>query len=103
MTNPNATLRAQSQGQKILNTTTLDISSTNNGGIHNIPFIEKHADCTLFDCTYWIEEVQDEETGSEFLQLQYSQTIHLDFFPQFDDPSKLITWPQVNINTLVKQ
>lgn len=40
-----------------------------------------------------------------FEQLQYSQQTNIDFLKKFgqSDPTDLIMWPHVNINTLVKQ
>ncbi|MCC6390448.1 MAG: hypothetical protein IT167_07585 [Bryobacterales bacterium] len=102
-TNPNATLRNAIQGQKILETVTISVSTTPPGGIVNIPFIVKHADARHFASTYWIEQVRDAGTGTVFEQLQYSQQTDLFFLPRFDDPKQLIKWPHVNINTLVKQ
>jgi hypothetical protein len=40
---------------------------------------------------------------SEFEQLQYSQQADLNFLPRFDDPKRLIMWPHVTVNTLLKQ
>lgn len=101
--NPNATLIDAIQGQTIISTTNLVISTANQGGINNIPFIAKNANTTNFEAIFWIETVQNPQTGNTFLQLQYSQTTILEFIPQFNDPSKLIQWPHVNINTMVKQ
>ena len=101
--NPNATLLNDISGQKITSTTNLSVSTLNDGGISNIPFITKNANTTRFDATYWIETVENPITGKTFLQLQYSQTTIIEFLPQFKDKSKLIEWPHVNINTLVKQ
>lgn len=101
--NPNATLAEAIVGQNIIHTTTLHVSTSNQGGISNIPFIKKNADATSFDATYWLETVKDSETGKTFLQLQYSQNTSIDFFPLSTDPTQLIKWPHVNINTLTKQ
>jgi hypothetical protein len=102
-TNPNQVLQDAIKEQTIVETVTLDVSTQNNGGIVNIPFIVKHANATAFQCTFWIETVKNQETGSEFQQLQYSQQTNIDFLPKFGDPSQLIMWPHVNVNTLVKQ
>ncbi|MFT3776168.1 MAG: hypothetical protein QM820_63300 [Minicystis sp.] len=99
---PNRTLQAAIREQDIVKTVTLDVSTTNSGGILNIPFVTKNADTTAFRSTFWIETVRD-ASGQEFQQLQYSQVSDLEFLPRFDDPSKLIIWPHVNINTLLKQ
>lgn len=102
--NPNKVLQEVIAQQNILQTITLDVSTQNNGGgILNIPFVTEHANATAFSGTYWIETVQSE--GTVFEQLQYSQQTNLNFLPVFGqpDPTKLIMWPHVNINTLVKQ
>jgi hypothetical protein len=102
-TNPNATLLDAISGQTIISSTNLSVSTANQGGISNIPFVTKNANTTNFEATYWIETVQNPNTGGTFLQLQYSQTTIIEFIPQFHDPSKLIQWPHVNINTMIKQ
>lgn len=101
--NPNATLRDAIAGQTITSTTTISVSTANKGGITNIPFIVQNANTTSFEATFWIETVKNPNTGGSFLQLQYSQNSIIEFIPQFHDPAKLIQWPHVNINTLVKQ
>lgn len=95
-------LQADIKGQEIVQTVTLDVSTANNGGIVNIPFVAKHANATAFQGTFWIEKVQS-STGTVFEQLQYVQQTNIEFLPRFDDPNKLIMWPHININTLVKQ
>jgi len=111
--NPNETLREiiaaqQTAGQKIISTTTLNVSTENQGGIANIPFVVQNANCTQFEATYWIETVENPQTGAKFLQLQYSQKTILEFLDSFisptqTDPNKKIKWPHVQINTLVKE
>lgn len=95
-----STLRDHIEGQDILKTTTIVLSSKNDGGILNVPFIEKFADTTRFDATFWIETVCRED-GSRFQQLQYRQVSDLAFFPKAGAPG-LIKWPHPNVNTLVK-
>jgi hypothetical protein len=102
-TNPNTTLLDAIANQTIISSTNLSVSTANKGGITNIPFVTQNANTTSFEATYWIETVQNPNTGGTFLQLQYSQTTILEFIPQFHDPSKLIQWPHVNINTMIKQ
>ncbi len=101
--NPNQNLVEAIQGQTILQTTSLFVSTANQGGISNIPFITKNANTTQFQANFWIETVQVPGSAQTFLQLQYSQTTIIEFKPQFGNPSQLIQWPHVNINTLVKQ
>ena len=114
--NPNKILQdvldqQKKSGLKLLDTTILKVSTKNHqGGIVNIPFIEKNADVSSFDSVFWIEQVQNKQ-GKDFLQLQYSQTTNLDFIPDFTvpknptstAPTKLIVWPHVDVSTLVKQ
>jgi hypothetical protein len=64
------------------------------GGIVNIPFIRDNADATSFSAIFWIETVEN-ASGPPSLQLQYTQTIILDF----DD----LKWPHVSVATLIKQ
>jgi hypothetical protein len=64
------------------------------GGIVNIPFIRANADVKSFSAIFWIETVQNPD-GSKFLQLQYTQTVILDF----DN----LKWPHVSVATLIKQ
>ena len=102
-TNPNANLQAIGQEQNIVQTVTMDVSTQNEGGITNIPFLVKHANASSFQGTFWIETVEPQYGGAQYQQLQYSQQTNIDFLPRFDDKTKLISWPHININTLVKQ
>lgn len=97
-TQPHKLLEFALQGVQVMQTTTLDLdTSTDSGGIHNIPFIIKQANATSMKSTFWIEKLHD---GS--LQLQYLQIVMLDFFPRVDGLPGLIGWPHVSINTLTK-
>jgi hypothetical protein len=91
---PNLVLRNAIQGQHITNTTALIITSSPAGGIVNIPFVVKNADVTRMNAIFWIETV-DAGGGNTFLQLQYTQTVILNFLG--------IDWPHVSVATLVKQ
>lgn len=64
------------------------------GGITNIPFVVQNAAAKQLDATFWIETVQ-QPNGSIFMQLQYTQTVILNFLG--------IDWPHVSVATLVKQ
>lgn len=97
----NKPLRDAIAQQEIINTTIFDVSTANQGGIINIPFITKHADTRNFACTFWLEKVKG-PGGQESLQLQYFQQIDLFFF-HFLDPQQLICWPHTTVNTLVKE
>lgn len=94
-------------GLNVVNTTTLSLSTDNGGGIVNIPFLDANANATKFDCVYWIETIEATPPGGgapvEVQQLQYFQQTNIEFLPQFGNPSELIMWPHVNVNTLRKQ
>jgi hypothetical protein len=64
------------------------------GGITNIPFVNNNAKATTMSAIFWVEKVED-ATGNVFMQLQYTQTVILDFIG--------IKWPHISVATLVKQ
>ena len=100
---PNAVLREEIKDQNIVSTLTLSVSTqTGTGGIVNIPFIAQNANATAFSAAFWLETVQDQETGEQSDQLQYSQQTNLEFIKRGDGQG-LIMWPHVNVNTLVRQ
>jgi hypothetical protein len=109
--NPNLVLTNAIKGQKIVKTVVLSVSATpvggingtpiappnkpnNVGGILNIPFVTTNANANSFSAIFWIETVED-SSGSQFLQLQYTQTVILEFAG--------IKWPHISVATLVKQ
>ncbi len=92
--NLNLALADAISGQNIVSTVVLDISTTNGGGILNIPFVTSNANATKLDAIFWIETVQQPD-GSRFMQLQYTQTVILNFLN--------IDWPHISVATLVKQ
>lgn len=98
---PNSLLVAANQGLNIVKTTELTVSTaTLQAGIRNIPFIEKQADASEMQFSFWIEELdQKDSDGDPILQLQYSQLVFLDFFDSPTGAGK-IRWPHVSINTL---
>src|SRR5260221_478916 len=53
-----------------------------------------HGDSVSFSGIFWIETVQNPH-NTQFLQLQYTQTVILDFIG--------IKWPHISVATLVKQ
>jgi hypothetical protein len=71
----------------------IDIAAPS-GGITNIPFVVQNANATQMDAIFWIEKVLQPD-GSTFMQLQYTQTVILNFLG--------INWPHVSVATLVKQ
>jgi hypothetical protein len=63
------------------------------GAIGNIPFLLPNADVATVTATFWLERVKN-PSGASFLQLQYSQTVLLNF--------NGLSWPHVTVGTLVK-
>ncbi|MCB9592796.1 MAG: hypothetical protein H6719_08690 [Sandaracinaceae bacterium] len=71
------------------------------GGIVNIPFVVKNANSNSMTCIFWLEKVRDDATGEEFLQVQYSQTVILDFQVLGANGTPVdIKWPHVSVATL---
>jgi len=101
--NPNSVLQAALQGQDIVETTVLSISSklgvvpvpSAGGGVANIAFLAGNAApnalAAEIDATFWIETVKG-PSGETFHQLQYSQTVLLNF--------NGLSWPHVSVATL---
>ncbi len=81
------------QGQTLKKITRLITSTASAGGIENIPFITSNANTLSLESVFAIETVQD-ESGTEFLQLQYSQTALLNF--------RGMSFPHVTVGTLIK-
>lgn len=90
---PNVALRKALEGHTLTKITRLITSSTLGGGIDNIPFIVSNADTPSLDSVFAIETVQG-ASGTEFLQLQYSQTALLNF--------RGMSFPHVTVGTLIK-
>jgi hypothetical protein len=103
--NPNSFLAQGIAGKNIISTTTLKISTTNatppptsGGGASNIAFLQgaaggPNAQTVEVDATFWIETIKD-PSGHIHHQLQYSQTVLLNFAP--------LSWPHVSVATLSK-
>lgn len=102
--NPNIVLTNAIAGQNIKSTTVLRVSTqdlnppTSGGGTANIAFLEgaggaQNASAAQMDATFWIEEV-DLGNGKTKLQLQYTQTVLLNF--------NGLSWPHVSVATLEK-
>ena len=109
--NPNSVLTAAIAGQNITHTTVLTISTKApatpppaapnvGGGADNIAFLQggpagPNADSALMTATFFIEQVAAGPHGPAFLQLQYTQTVLLNF--------NRLSWPHVSVATLRKQ
>ncbi len=90
---PNSVLRSVLHPQHVLETTVLDVSTRPTGGIENIPFVVHNANAVFMHSTFWVEKVAH-PAGHTFMQLQYSQTVLLNFLD--------LSWPHVTVATLVK-
>jgi len=103
--NPNIVLAQGVAGKNIISTTTLKISTTDltpppstGGGTSNIAFLQgavggPNAVAAQMDAIFWIETIKH-PSGSTKLQLQYSQTVLLNF--------NGLSWPHVSVATLEK-
>lgn len=63
-------------------------------GIQNIPFVVTNANADAMTAIFWIEEVEHPDCYGTFLQLQYTQTVMLQFLN--------IDWPHISVATLTK-
>jgi hypothetical protein len=93
ITDPNTVLTEALTTLKVLHTEVLVVSSTPSGGVQNIPFIVENADAASVSAIFWIETVEN-RSGGVFLQLQYTQTVLLNF--------QGLSWPHVSVATLVR-
>ena len=85
-------LRNALQGQHLTKIIRLITTTPPDGGIGNIPFIVKNADTPNLESVFAIETVDN--SGTEFLQLQYAQTALLNFAG--------MSFPHVTVGTLIK-
>jgi hypothetical protein len=103
--NPNALLAAVVADQTITNTIALIISTTapspiSGGGTDGTAFLQgsltagPNASPAAMSAIFWIETVKPNGGGPEFLQLQYTQTVLLNF--------NGLSWPHVSVATLRK-
>jgi hypothetical protein len=100
--NPNDNLIRDNKGLEFLNTIHIELDSENSGTVGNIPFLQKHATATKATSDFWLSTVKLPMSGKNFQQLQYSQTIDIEFLQKFNGEEGLIKWPHITINTLTK-
>jgi hypothetical protein len=97
--NPNVVLTKAIQGQDIVRTTVLRVDARNSkplsAGTANTFFLTENASADHVTATFWIEKVKKPHSSGHFLQLQYTQTVMLDF--------NGLRWPHVSVATLRKQ
>jgi hypothetical protein len=72
------------------------------GGVENIPFLQANANAATVFATFWIEKIKGQTPDTGFLQLQYVQTVFLNFPVLPSPPGKNLTWPHVSVATLQK-
>ena len=102
VTDPNSVLVSDIAGQTITETIVLDISTAAGtvpnafGGAEDIPFLRPNADVAEVSAIFWIEKVKYPPPYDDhlFLQLQYTQTVILNFDG--------LSWPHVSVATLRK-
>lgn len=114
---PNVLLKKAIQGQNIVSTTVLRVDATPVGGINgteikppvdvggivNIPFVVTNANANSMSAIFWIETVQLPD-GRRFMQMQYTQTVILDFsVPGPTGEPVAIKWPHISVATLLKR
>jgi len=97
--NPNSLLREALADVTIKETTTLEIATTDTpvpgGGTANTAFLQAgNANASVVSATFWIETIEGPAGGPDTVQLQYSQTVMLDF--------NGLRWPHVTVATLKK-
>jgi hypothetical protein len=95
VTDPNSVLAADILGQTITETVVLIVAGADQD-TNNIPFLVTNADVGQVSATFWIETVQEQPPhhNRHFLQLQYTQTVLLNFLG--------LSWPHVTVATLKK-
>jgi hypothetical protein len=100
VTNPNSLLTADIADQTITETIVLNVTSVPPAGVpatfgpgaEDIPFLGPNATVGQFKAIFWIEKVRYGDW--EYLQLQYTQTVLLNFLD--------LSWPHVSVATLRK-
>jgi hypothetical protein len=97
--NPSTVLTKAIAGQDIVHTIVLRVAATNahlaSVGTANTFFLTENASANLVSATFWIETVKNPHAAGHFLQLQYTQTVMLDF--------NGLRWPHVSVATLRRQ
>lgn len=100
---PDLRLRDAIKNQNITGHTLIQLDSKHaggpQGGILNIPFVQRFANVTEVSFTMWIETVV--ENDQEILQLQYRQIVVFEFM--FGSDGQTTRWPHIQINTLRKK
>jgi len=97
--NPNSVLKKAIAHQEIVNTIVLrvraGINDPHGAGTANTFFLAENASANRVSATFWIETVKRPHRPGHLLQLQYTQTVMLDF--------NGLRWPHVSVATLRKK
>jgi hypothetical protein len=104
--NPNSVLTTALTGQTILKTTVLNVSThpilpVVGGGTSNTAFLQgtpaqgPNAVSALVSSVFWIETVKGPAGKPDFHQLQYTQTVLLNF--------NGLSWPHVTVGSLIRK
>jgi hypothetical protein len=73
------------------------------GSVGNIPFLVTNADAATVYAQFWIEKIKGPTPDTGFLQLQYVQTVFLNFpLLKPGAPPVPLSWPHVSVATLQK-
>ena len=74
------------------------------GGVEDLPFLKANANVATVFATFWIEKIKGPTPDTGFMQLQYVQTVLLDFpvVTPGTPPGALLSWPHVSVATLQK-
>jgi hypothetical protein len=95
VTNPNFLLSHDITGQTITKTVVLSVKTIPPQGGDDIPFLGPNAAVSEVSAIFWIETVQlPGHPSRHYLQLQYTQTVLLNFLG--------LSWPHVTVATLRK-
>jgi len=94
-------LESANQGFRIVDSLEISVSASqvtagaaeSVGALGNIPFLAPNAEVAQVNASFWLSRVTN-PAGASFLQLQYSQTVLLNF--------NGISWPHVTVANLVK-
>ncbi|WP_202703066.1 peroxidase, FMP-type [Flavobacterium sp. UGB4466] len=99
---PDLRLRDTLKSDVVKNHVLIEMSSKNKtgaqGGILNVPFVNRFVPTVEMNMRMWIETVV--ENKKEILQLQYEQVIFFEF--DFGDDGGTTSWPHIQVNTLRK-
>ncbi|OCA77431.1 hypothetical protein BBI01_02965 [Chryseobacterium artocarpi] len=99
---PDLRLRDTLKGQEVSNYVHVKMTSKMKtgaqGGILNVPFVNRFVPTVNVDMHMWIETVV--ENGKDILQLQYEQIVFFEF--DFGNDGGTTRWPHIQTNTLRK-